>query len=73
MPAKAIKLQQDPSHAGHKAAGGVSQLRRTMTGFPAKVSPVMKGHEDDGNVLWNDRSSSRDKAPALSIKSLERR
>src|SRR5690554_756902 len=47
-----------------KAAGGVSQLRRTARDAfqrPA-LSPVMKGHEDDGNVLWNDRSSSRHKA-----------
>ena len=37
------------SPAGQEAAGGVSQLRRT----PARGAfPVMKGHEDGGNVLW---------------------
>ena len=44
--------------AGLKAAGGVSQLRRKHTSLHLCVSPVMKGHEDDGNVLWNLRSSS---------------
>ena len=43
------------SPAGDKAAGGVSQLRlhfpRRREGC-AKAFPVMKGHEDGGNVLW---------------------
>ena len=34
------------TQAGHKAAGGVSQLRRTA--LLRVLSPVMKGHEDDG-------------------------
>jgi hypothetical protein len=34
------------------AAGGVSQLRLNDAGARARlVSPMMKGHEDDGNVL----------------------
>jgi hypothetical protein len=52
-----------------KAAGGVSQLRRAplVTGSNRCLSqlrstrlgafPVMKGHEDGGNVLWNARRS----------------
>ena len=31
----------------------------------AALSPVMKGHEDDGNVLWKCRSSSEPKFSAL--------
>lgn len=42
------------TQAGHKAAGGRSQLRRTD---PKVCFPVMKGHEDGGNVLWKKRSS----------------
>ncbi len=39
----------------HMAAGGRSQLRRTD---PRVCFPVMKGHEDGGDVLWNARRSS---------------
>ena len=37
------------------AAGGVSQLRQTKR-RGRFAFPVMKGHEDDGNVLWKGRS-----------------
>ena len=42
------------SPAGHMAAGGVSQLRlHSPKLFLAREAfPVMKGHEDGGNVLW---------------------
>ena len=60
--------------AGLKAAGGVSQLRRKHKRPVAlSVSPVMKGHEDDGNVLWKTAKLFRWLASALSRISLERR
>ena len=60
--------------AGLKAAGGVSQLRRKHKRPRAlSVSPVMKGHEDDGNVLWKTAKLFRWLASALSRISLERR
>jgi hypothetical protein len=37
-----------------KAAGGVSQLRLIVS---CETISRMKGHEDDGNVLWNGRST----------------
>ena len=45
------------------AAGGVSQLRRS----PRRSGrfPVMKGHEDGGNVLWIGGSSSGPKTSAF--------
>jgi hypothetical protein len=47
--------------AGHPlvergAAGGTSQLKRNTA--DAVLISRMKGHEDDGNVLWNGRSTS---------------
>ena len=45
--------------AGHMAAGGVSLLRHLpQAQLRSKQSPVMKGHEDDGSVLWKLRSTS---------------
>ena len=42
-----------------RAARGVSQLRQhPRQVLPWGVFPVMKGHEDGGNVLWNRGSSS---------------
>ena len=53
--------------AGLKAAGGVSQLRRKHKRPVAlSVSPVMKGHEDDGNVLWKTAKLFQAQGPALS-------
>ena len=47
-------LRWDPSPAGQKAAGGVSQLRRT----PARGAfPVMKGHEDGGMFFGQEEKS----------------
>src|SRR5688500_5830885 len=49
--------------AGHRAAGGVSQAQATA---PLRERfPVMKGHEDGGNVLWTGGSIPK-QAPALS-------
>ena len=42
------------TQAGHKAAGGVSQLRRTA--LLRVLSPVMKGHEDDGMFFGEDEA-----------------
>ena len=58
------------TRAGQKAAGGVSQLRRHP---PKRVFPVMKGHEDGGNVLWIGGSSSGHEDRRFPPKSLERR
>ena len=45
-----LSYRPPQSPAGDKAAGGVSQLRLH---FPVwEAFPVMKGHEDGGNVLW---------------------
>ena len=66
---------------------GVSQLRlsrwiethRQISQCAASsVFPVMKGHEDGGNVLWNERRTSkpmirRSKVRRSTLKSLERR
>ena len=71
-----------------KAAGGVSQLRRTTLvdtipphplaqaaeRSPRRVDPVMKGHEDGGNVLYERcEALLPGKLEALSDRSLERR
>src|SRR5436190_291159 len=69
-----LSYRPPQSPAGHRAAGGVSQLRlhflcccrdRTAA-FAATIPwreafPVMKGHEDGGNVLWKERSIPRRK------------
>jgi hypothetical protein len=55
-----------------KAAGGKSQLRQTARKFPCELYPMMKGHEDDGNVLWKRRKHFRLQEPALSANILRK-
>jgi hypothetical protein len=43
-------LMGKPVPADLEAAGGVSQLR--LHPLLKEAFPVMKGHEDGGNVLW---------------------
>ena len=59
--------------AGHMAAGGVSQLRQTAHRLPCVLYPMMKGHEDDGNVLWKWRKHSGLHVRRFPPISLERR
>ena len=59
--------------AGHMAAGGVSQLRQTDNEQARWLYPMMKGHEDDGNVLWKWRKHSGLDVRRFPPISLERR